>query len=909
MDRIEGKYEILEKMQEGGMGAVYKVRHRHLDEVRVIKMMRPHLAQDETLRERFKREAKTAIRLRHRNLAQLYDFTVDEDGNSFIVMEYIAGANLLEVMKVLVRPSMAMVLEIAQQSLDVIGYLHKRGIIHRDISPDNIMLSRDEDREPIVKLIDLGIAKEAKSDSGLTVAGTFLGKVRYSSPEQLKTQDGVDVEARSDLYSFAIVLYQMLTTKYPIRGTSTTAVIAGHLMQPPVPFSESDPQGIVPKDLRDLVISSLAKKPENRPESALVFRKAVKKVQKDYSFDPDELTRALDAPRQTTQRIEIPRPGSTQDQLDRQFGIGTTPPPEDSNVPQKSPPPLPGVTEREPSKQIRALLLGAEKLMEANHLDEARLQLQTAREIDPDSSEVTRLSEAVGRLSEAIDGHRAKAAEKVRNLISHGELDRAEQSLHAAIESYGSDKLLDEAAAQLDEEKAEVEAKRLKAEKAFDAAQKAVEQNELERGISLLSEALELDPQHKGAKSRLAEVEALRAKQIEEQRKSQEIVETCREIAVQIENGDLDEAERALAVARKVYGAVPEFDTLSADRDAAEIQSITSEATQLIADSEFSEAAETLSRSLKRLGDNPGLSKLLQQAEAALAQQQQEQLRLEAIQSAVQSIERLQRIGRLETAYRTLERTINDHGKFDGAEALGVKIKSAIEQRREQEQQAYALLEQCRSAIKNGEFDEGQAALQAARDLGLDNPNVTDLIEQTDNALASQQMRVRREKEIRQAAKSIAACLKSGDLPRAERELQVAERLFGDCAELHTLHLQFEDLQLAERKASVENLLRDALTKQTSFPEVISVLEKALEIDPENTKALRLLAETRAAHNRFLQERRTRRISEAMSEIDDLVVKGKMTEALRSLEETVEKVGEFREAKALRNRLKKAMEE
>ena len=117
IERLEGKYEILEKIREGGMGAVYKVRHRLLDEVRVIKVMRPHLAEDEVLRARFFREAKTAIRLRHHNLAQFYDFTMDDDGTSFIVMEFIDGVNLHELPEILGPPSIALVLEIADQTL------------------------------------------------------------------------------------------------------------------------------------------------------------------------------------------------------------------------------------------------------------------------------------------------------------------------------------------------------------------------------------------------------------------------------------------------------------------------------------------------------------------------------------------------------------------------------------------------------------------------------------------------------------------------------------------------------------------------------------------------------------------------------------------------------------------------
>ena len=176
--QLEVKYEILEKMSEGGMGAVYKVRHRLLDEIRVIKVMRPHLAEDVVLRKRFVREAKTAIRLRHANLAQVYDFTMDESGYFFLAMEFIDGIDLHGLAKSSGSVPIGLALEISYQSLDVIGYLHRKEIVHRDISPDNLLIGRDDEGNFQVKLIDLGIAKVQESNENLTATGTFLGKVK-----------------------------------------------------------------------------------------------------------------------------------------------------------------------------------------------------------------------------------------------------------------------------------------------------------------------------------------------------------------------------------------------------------------------------------------------------------------------------------------------------------------------------------------------------------------------------------------------------------------------------------------------------------------------------------------------------------------------------------------------------------
>src|SRR5262249_55089048 len=146
------KYEILAKLREGGMGAIYKVRHRLLDELRVIKVMRQELLGDEELRQRFTQEAKTATRLKHANIGGFLDFALDPDGTAYIVMEFIDGVTLSDVLKAEGPPGLPFTLEIAHQALAALGYLHRKNVIHRDIAPDNLMLTV-EDRRPVVKLI------------------------------------------------------------------------------------------------------------------------------------------------------------------------------------------------------------------------------------------------------------------------------------------------------------------------------------------------------------------------------------------------------------------------------------------------------------------------------------------------------------------------------------------------------------------------------------------------------------------------------------------------------------------------------------------------------------------------------------------------------------------------------------
>lgn len=329
--RIEGKYEILEKIREGGMGAIYKVRHRLLEEVRVVKLMRPQLAQDDELKARFVREARFAIKLRHPNIAQLYDFTVDDDdATAFIVMEFIDGLNLEEMLALHGPPPVGFALEIARQSLRALGYLHLRGFVHRDISLDNLMLTADADGQPLVKLIDLGIAKglDAGGDNHLTQTGMFIGKLRYSPPEQFRGEAGATIDGRADIYSFGVVLYELLTGRFPIQGNDPSSLIAGHLFRPPLDFAETDPAGRVPQGLREAVLKALAKEAEDRFPSAEELSRSLAAFRVAGDVCDDDLRRLLTRPFIPAGGGTPPRPaGSTQGRLDQNFELASTPHP------------------------------------------------------------------------------------------------------------------------------------------------------------------------------------------------------------------------------------------------------------------------------------------------------------------------------------------------------------------------------------------------------------------------------------------------------------------------------------------------------------------------------------------------------------------------------------------------------
>src|SRR5438067_1977554 len=226
---IDGKYEILERLGAGGMGEVYKVRHRYLGALRVIKVIRAQISGSKDAHDRFLREARVATKVQHPNVATLHDFSELPDGSHYMVWEFIEGQNLAQVLKQRGTLAPRHAVRIAIQALAGLEAIHRAGIVHRDISPENLMITRDSEGFEFVKIIDRGVAKATESDVAMTQTGMFVGKFRYASPDHLGfVPAGERIDGRADLYSLGVVLFEMLTGRPPFEATSPHQYIIHH---------------------------------------------------------------------------------------------------------------------------------------------------------------------------------------------------------------------------------------------------------------------------------------------------------------------------------------------------------------------------------------------------------------------------------------------------------------------------------------------------------------------------------------------------------------------------------------------------------------------------------------------------------------------------------------------------------
>jgi serine/threonine protein kinase len=287
------RYELLEKIGEGGMGIVYKAKCHLLNRFVAVKILKSELNNDEEFVARFKREGISVAKLSHPNIVNVHDVGI-EDSINFIVMEYINGKTLKELIKENSRLSADRTLDITLQIAKALECAHKNNIIHRDIKPDNILITEDS----VVKVMDFGIAKVLDAQT-ITNSDKVIGTARYFSPEQAK---GNFVDGRTDIYSLGIVMYEMVTGKVPYNAESAITIAMMHIQEPVIP-----PKEVIldlPQNINQTILKALEKEPINRFQTATEMVDILDSIKKNPNFNLNN--RADDATKLLNRVVIVP---------------------------------------------------------------------------------------------------------------------------------------------------------------------------------------------------------------------------------------------------------------------------------------------------------------------------------------------------------------------------------------------------------------------------------------------------------------------------------------------------------------------------------------------------------------------------------------------------------------------------
>ena len=570
---LDDKYEILKRLAVGGMGDVYLARHRHLQEQRVVKVLRADLAADEDAMQRFQQEARIATQIKHPNVAILYDFSRLPDGRFYMVIEYVDGEDLANRLKK--GPVGAdQAIDLAIQALRGLDAIHSAGLIHRDISPDNLMLTRDRRGKPLLKIIDLGLAKDLApgAEIELTQAGAFLGKFQYCSPEQAGSLKDEPLDGRSDLYSLAQVLYEMVTGLPPFESESQHGFVLKRLTEDPLPLRRRNPLLPLPAALEAVVMRGLARHRNDRFPDAAAFIAALAKVaeglrelstqeltagevQKALEGQPRERPtsatgRAPASPDAAARTARLPLPSAASTPPRQPSATGTSPPTGRTSRPvsvleKGERDALLARIDRAASKVQEGgqMLAQAEAALKEGRFEDARLQIQKLEAITPTPRGVAELKRRLAEMEEIA--RRRGQVVQAEQMLEKYLLDRSQTLAGLALET-----LLDLYPNHPKREQyqtwisglADEAGRQKRAERTFADGQAAVARGDLATARRCLEEVEKNDPTGRFSGSLLAEInEAERSRE-----QGKQAATMRRKVEDALRRGAVDEASQGV---------------------------------------------------------------------------------------------------------------------------------------------------------------------------------------------------------------------------------------------------------------------------------------------------------------------------------------------------------------------------
>ncbi|HWM90738.1 MAG TPA: protein kinase [Thermoanaerobaculia bacterium] len=497
---LDGKYEIVQRLGSGGMGEVYLVRHIHLRELRVIKILRQDLQTDPAAQKRFMREARLATQIKHPNVAILYDFAaLPDEGSFYMVWEHIQGEDIGEWIRRNGPFPAPLAIRLGIQALRGLEAIHATGVIHRDLSPDNLMITEDKQGQKRIKIIDLGLARTLERDAGheheITQVGMFMGKLQYCSPEQASPSGSDGLDRRSDIYSFGLVLYEMITGLPPFESESQAGFIFKRLSEDPIPLTGRNPRVQVPAELDRVVRQALERDREKRIPDAISLIQALDKVEQSMSAAE-------------TREIQIPAA------FQKAAAVPDAPPaPRQRSTSELT------KTERDDllaqidraARRVQETsvdLSRVEAALASGRLDEARQLIAQIEAANPRALGLQRLKERVAEEIETERKRRIAETEQVlSNYIQRKQLPLARLALETLAELDPQSPKRAEHEAALDRLSQELEQEK-RAAAALEAGREALARNDVQAARRELEVVVRNDPSGKKAASLHADVEA-----------------------------------------------------------------------------------------------------------------------------------------------------------------------------------------------------------------------------------------------------------------------------------------------------------------------------------------------------------------------------------------------------------------